>query len=44
MGAIWLHFLNNDLYLIGVWFGEDQRTNTIMAHAFKRLDYVLKFY
>ena len=39
-GAIWLLFL----YLIDVWLGEDHRTNTINAHVYKRVDYVLKFY
>jgi hypothetical protein len=33
------------LYLIGVWVGEDQRTNTIKTHhVYKRLDYDFKFY
>ena len=27
------------LYLIGVWLGEDQRTNTLETHVLKRLDY-----
>jgi hypothetical protein len=35
-----LHFLIRHLYLIGVWFSEDQRTNTIKRHACKRLDYI----
>ena len=32
------------VYLIGLWFGEDQRTNTIKTHALKRLDYVFRFH
>jgi hypothetical protein len=29
--------------LIGIWFGEDQRANTIKTHIQKRLDCVLKY-
>ena len=36
-------FLSWTLYLIGVWVGEDQRTNTKKTHARKSLDYALKF-
>lgn len=36
--------LNGYLYLIGVWFSEDQRTNMIKTHVQKRFDYVFKFY
>ena len=32
------------LCLIGVWLGEDQRTNTMNSHVQKRSDYVFKFY
>ena len=34
MGTKWLAFL------IGMWFDEDQRANTIETHAKKRLGYV----
>ena len=34
-------FLLGHLYLIGVEFGEDQRTNNVKTHAQKRLDYIL---
>jgi hypothetical protein len=32
-GVIRLFFLIGHLYLIGMWSGEDQRTNTIKLHA-----------
>ena len=31
----WKHFLIRPLYLVGVWFDEDQRTNTI-RHMFQK--------
>ena len=37
-----LFFLSRYIYLIGVWFGEDQIINTIKTHVYKRLDYVFK--
>jgi hypothetical protein len=33
-------FLVGHLYLLGVWLGMDQRTNTIHEHVLNRLDYV----
>ena len=42
-GVIWLLFLFRHLYLIGVWLGEDRRTNTTKTHVYKRLDYDFKF-
>lgn len=30
--SIQLHFLIGRLYLMSVWFGEDQRTNAIKSH------------
>ena len=30
-------------YLIGMWFGEDQRENVIKTHVYERLDYVFKY-
>ena len=43
-GVIWWLFLIGPVYLIGVWLGEDQRTNAITTHVVKnRLDYVFKF-
>jgi hypothetical protein len=36
-------FLIGPLYLVGVWFGEDQRISTIKTHVLRRLDYVLYF-
>ena len=38
--VIWLHFLTKPLYAIGVWLGEDQRTNINKTHVEKRLDYL----
>ena len=41
----WLIFLIRHLYLIGVWLGEDKRTNnenTINTNNVRRLDYLLK--
>ena len=36
---------NTSLYLIGVWLGEGQRTNTTMTHdSLKRLDHIFKFH
>ena len=44
-GVIRFLSLIGPLYLIGVWIGEDQRTNTIKTHhVYKRLDYDFKFY
>ena len=42
VGVIWLLFLIGHPYLIHVWWGEDQRTNTIEIHVSERLDYVFK--
>lgn len=39
-----LLFLNSTLYSIDVGLGEDERTKTITAHVYKRLDYVSRFY
>ena len=33
---------SDNLYLIGVWLGEDPRTNSINIHVSKRLVYVFK--
>ena len=44
MGLMWLVFLIGPLYLIGMWFNEDQRANIIKIHAQKRLDCVFKYY
>ena len=44
MGVFIQLLLIGHLYLIGVWLGGDQRTNTIKTHAQKRLDYINKFY
>ena len=44
LGAIQLLFLFGHLYLIGVYFGKDKRTNFIKIHVQKRSDYILKFY
>ena len=41
---IWFVFLSGPLNFIGLWFGEDQRANTIKKHVEKRLDYVFKYY
>ena len=43
-GVIWVLLLIGHLYLIGVWLGDDRRTNTIKNHGQKRLDYVFNFY
>ena len=32
VGVICLHFLIGDLYMIGVWRSEDQRTSTMKTH------------
>ena len=29
----WFFFLIEPLYMMGMWFGEDQRANTIKAHV-----------
>ena len=42
--VIWLLFLTRHLYLIGVWLGMDQRTNTTMTNVQMRLDYVFNFF
>ena len=45
-GCYSVTFLNHtflDYVLMGVWLGEDQRTNTISTHVYKRLDYAFKF-
>ena len=39
-GGIWLIFLIIHPCLIGLWFNEDQRTNTMNTHSKKRLDYL----
>ena len=33
MGVTWLLYLTRHLHVIGVCFGEDQRTNTIEMHV-----------
>ena len=43
MGLKQLVFLIGPLYLIGMWFGEDQRTKIIRTLCFKRLDCVFKY-
>ena len=43
MGLKWHLFLIGPLYLIGMWFGEDERASTIKTHVSKRLDYVFKY-
>ena len=43
-GVIWLVSLIRHLYLIGAGLGEDQRTNIIKTHVYKRLDYLFKLY
>ena len=37
-----LVFWTGPLYLIGMWFGKDQRANIMKTHNYKRLDYVFK--
>lgn len=46
---MWMCYLsiflkNKHLYLIGVWVGVDQRTNTMTTCVQKRLDYVFKIF
>ena len=36
-GVIWLLFLVGHLYLIDVWLGEIQRTNTIKVHCLQEI-------
>jgi hypothetical protein len=44
VGVIQLLFSIRPLDLIGMWFSEDQRANTIKTHVQKRLDYLFKYY
>ena len=44
VGVIRLFFLIEDLYSIGGWYVEDQRTNIIKTYLYKRLDYIFKIY
>jgi hypothetical protein len=37
VGDSWLFFLSGHLYLIGVWLGEDQITNTLKTHVLKKI-------
>jgi hypothetical protein len=37
-------FVYGYLCLIGVWLGDDQRTNTMKTHVRRRLDYAFRFY
>ena len=32
-----------DAYLIGIWFGKDQRANIVKTHVKKRLVYISKY-
>ena len=41
--VVWLLILIQHVNLIDVRLGEDQRTNTIKTHIWKRLDYVSCF-
>jgi hypothetical protein len=43
MGLKWMVFLLKPLDLMGVWFGEDQRSYIIRIHVLKRLDYIFKY-
>ena len=43
-GVIWLLLPIRPLCLIGMWFDEDQRANTIKTQVWKRLDNVFEYY
>ena len=40
---MWLPFFIGLMYLIGMWFSEDQRANIIETHVQRRLDYISKY-
>ena len=43
MDLKWFGVVIGPVYVIGVWFGEDQRVNIGKTYIWKRLDYVLKY-